>query len=99
MQIPLNAYIVASSDQVSTITGGEVVILGLSNGVYYGLNEVGRAVWEALKSPIKVSDICEKIKAEFDTNEQECESDLRTLLDDLYTHQLISIQSEPNDPS
>jgi hypothetical protein len=38
--------VVAVRDQVSSDLGGEVAILDLTGGMYYGLDAVGARVWE-----------------------------------------------------
>ena len=91
MQIPLDAIISASSDQVSTTTGTDVVILGLSNGTYYGLNEVGQCIWETIKQPIRVSEVCEKVTLAYDVDSETCQADVTTLLADLERHKLIQV--------
>jgi hypothetical protein len=42
----------ATRDQVSSDLKGEVAILDLKAGVYYGLDAVGARVWELLQGPV-----------------------------------------------
>ena len=54
-----------SSAQVSSNVADEVVILNHDKGVYYGLGEVGAAIWSALESgPKSFDELCELITAE-----------------------------------
>lgn len=83
MPISSHSRLVATDDQVSTTVGDEVVILGMHDGVYYGLDEVGARVWPLLRTPIVVSAIVSAIVSEFDVDHATCERDVLRLLDDL----------------
>ncbi|MDP3566401.1 MAG: PqqD family protein [Methanobacteriales archaeon HGW-Methanobacteriales-1] len=69
----------------------EVVILGLKDGVYYGLNPVGAFIWNLIQKPITVKEIKEAILNEYDVEEEVCENDLIELLGNLQEKNLIEI--------
>jgi hypothetical protein len=69
----------------------EVVILGLKDGVYYGLNPVGAFIWNLIQKPITVKDIKEAILNEYDVEEEVCEKDLIELLGNLEEKNLIEV--------
>jgi hypothetical protein len=83
MAFTSRSRVVATEDQVSTAVGGEVVILGMHDGVYYGLDAVGARVWSLLQAPLAVSEIVEVITGEFDVDAPRCERDVLALLEDL----------------
>ncbi len=83
MALTSRSRVVASEDQVSTTVGGDVVILGMHDGVYYGLDAVGARVWSLLQEPLAVSAIVEVIAGEFDVEAAQCERDVLSLLEDL----------------
>lgn len=89
--MPLTAAsrIVVSDEQVFTTLGGEAVILGLRDGVYYGLDAVGARVWALLAEPRRVGDLVSTIVAEFDVTPERCEADVIALLEDLATRGLV----------
>jgi hypothetical protein len=84
-----------SDQQVFTTVGGEAVVLGLRDGVYYGLDSVGARIWALLVVPRRVSEIVDAIVAEFEVTPQQCERDVLALLTDLATRDLI--QEAPGD--
>ncbi len=89
------SIIVAAQQQVSgELPDGDVVILNLNNGVYYGLNQVGARIWELIKEPISVRDICRSLLNEYDIDENQCTQDILQLLSELEANQLISLQGE-----
>src|SRR5215218_6741371 len=90
MRFKSDSCVVASDEQVSTSLGEETVILGMGDGVYYGLDAVGARVWELLATPRRVSDLVRTVVGEFDVAPEQCERDVLALLDDLAERRLVS---------
>jgi Coenzyme PQQ synthesis protein D (PqqD) len=90
--ISQHTVVVASSEQVSSDLAGESVILNLKTGTYYGLNAVGSSVWLLIQEPKTVQHLCEAILQEYDVDPQTCEQDVKTLLTDLLSAQLVEIK-------
>ncbi|WP_373513448.1 PqqD family protein [Persicitalea sp.] len=79
-----------SSAQVSSNVADEVVILNHDKGVYYGLGEVGAAVWSALESGPKTFDeLCTLVTEEYEVDSTTCEADVSALLDELVREKLV----------
>lgn len=89
MPFTRHSCVVVSDEQVSTAVGDETVILGMRDGVYYGLDAVGARVWALVASPRRVSELVLAITEEFDVSPERCERDLLTLLDELSARQLV----------
>jgi hypothetical protein len=83
--------VVASPRQVSSDLGGEAVILHLESGVYYGLNEVGAAIWALLREPKGVVEIQESIQAEFAVDAERCQKDVIAILRQFEADGLIEV--------
>lgn len=81
--------IVATRDHVSCDLGGEVVILSLQNGIYYGLDAIGAKVWALLAEPHAVSEIRDALLREYDVEAERCERELLALLNDMAGHLLV----------
>ena len=71
--------VVVSKDQVSCDLAGEAAILGLKNGVYYGLDPVGARIWSLIQVPVVVSAVRDAIVQEYDVEAERCERDLLDL--------------------
>lgn len=87
-----DSTVVASPEQTSSRVGEEVVVLGLEEGVYYGLDAVGARVWELIREPRAVADICETIVREYDVDDDRCARDVLDLLAALAERRLIEIR-------
>lgn len=89
MRFSRDSCVVASDDQVSTALGDETVILGMADGVYYGLDAVGARIWALLATPHRVSQLVGTILDEFDVSAEQCERDVLALLDELSERRLV----------
>jgi hypothetical protein len=94
MPLTLDSRVVASDDQVHTSLGDEAVILGLQDGVYYGLEAVGARVWSLLSVPRRVSEIIALLVEEFDVSAERCERDVLAFLGDLGERGLIRLEPD-----
>ncbi|HKP16491.1 MAG TPA: PqqD family peptide modification chaperone [Gemmatimonadaceae bacterium] len=90
MRFNRDSCVVVSDEQVSTSLGDETVILGMEDGVYYGLDAVGARIWALLATPRRVSELVSTILGEFDVTPEQCERDVLALLDDLFDRRLVS---------
>ena len=73
----------ASLQQAHCDVHGEIVILDVERGAYYGLEEVGARVWELLQTPRRVFEVRDILVAEFDVSAEKCEQDLTSFLGEL----------------
>ena len=89
---PLTDSIVAASkEQVCCDLNGEVIILNLSNGTYYGLDTIGAHVWNLIQEPKIVGDLVAALLEEYDVDRNRCEQELAALLRELASEKLVSI--------
>ena len=96
-RVPLDASVVATRRQLSTMLADEVIILGLDDSMYYGLSGTGARIWELLQAPRTIADIVTTIAEEFEVDRGRVEADLDVLLDELQSRGLIAITRTPVD--
>ena len=89
--ISKGAIVVATREQVSSDLAGEVVILNLNRGVYYGLDEVGALVWNLIQEPRPVEAIRDAILEGYEVEPDRCERDLLALLQDMEAAGLVEV--------
>lgn len=79
-----------SADVVAREVGGEMVLLDLSSGQYFGLDPVGGRIWELLaEGPRELAQLCDSVEAEFDAPRDRIEADLLSLAKQLKDQDLI----------
>jgi len=69
---------------------GQAVILDLSSGLYFGLNEVGTRIWTLIGEGRSVADIVQILSHEYEADASNIERDVRELADALLSRNLIS---------
>ena len=89
--VPEDAKIVASTDQISGDLSGEVVVLNLKNGTYYGLQDVGNRVWELLQQPTTLLKVQSAIADEYDVALDVARQDVQELVDSLASEGLVEV--------
>lgn len=70
--------------------GNEVVLLDVESGRYFGLNDVGAAVWNHLADDCSLSDLVEAVVAAFDVEDDQAASDVNALMRDLIDAGLVT---------
>jgi hypothetical protein len=95
MTAPLDAAstVVVAHDVLSTELGAEHVMLNLRDGTYYGLDEVGSAIWKLLQSPVTVAEICDAILDTYEVDADRCRRDVVRLLTELVERGLVEIRT------
>lgn len=83
--------VAARHGQLSTTLAGEVVILDVERGVYFGLDGVGAKVWELLQAPVPVAEIVDRLAPQYDVARETLAADVQELLADLAGRGLIDV--------
>jgi Coenzyme PQQ synthesis protein D (PqqD) len=79
---------------MSTQFEGEAVLMHISKGEYYGLNEVGAFIWTLMSNPVSIKTLCQAVEQEFDVLPELCKSDILTLIEQLGAIDLVEIVSK-----
>jgi hypothetical protein len=92
--LPTNSFVKATSDQVSSELGPEVVILHVKDGMYYGLNEVGMMMWRELQDGCSVGDLIERVSNQYQVDRQQCEEDVKRVLQEMMEAHLVTVETK-----
>jgi hypothetical protein len=85
------AVIAVASRVVGTELDGEFVMLDPDSGNYYGLNEVGSAVWRLIASPRRLDEVVAHVCATFEVAPDRCRADVEHLVSELANRQLVTV--------
>lgn len=77
---------------------GEVVLLNLQSGVYYGLDPVGSRIWHLLTDRRSTDEVCAVLLDEFDVSPDVLRADVTRIVQELAEQGLIAMQA-PAPPS
>ena len=75
---------------MSRLVGDETVLLDLSSGVYFGLDGVGKRIWESIDEGLSLHETAAAIAAEFEVEETHAQADLIAFATDLVERGLLT---------
>ncbi len=84
--------ITAVKDHVFCELDSETVILNSKKGMYYGLNEVGGAVWTYIQEPRTFEQIVEMVHGKYEGDIEQMKDDVDRLLQGMAAASLIQVQ-------
>jgi hypothetical protein len=58
----------------------EVIIMSVQKGAYYGMNEVGRFLWERLAEPVTAGALIDAVQEAFEVDANTCRADVLKVL-------------------
>ena len=80
---------------VSKTVDEKVVLLNLSNGAYFSLNEVGALVWKLCSGKKTIRDIVSSVGRKFPRDKNRISKDVLGFLEELKRQRLVRITPTP----
>lgn len=68
---------------------GELVMMGVKQGEYFGLRDVAASIWKHLESPRTVRELSVLVADEYAIGASDCEHDVESFVDTLVAKQLV----------
>ncbi len=93
-RLTLDTRVAAAPDLMASDLAGEMVLLSLADGVYYGLDAVGAHIWRLLDQPRTIRAVVDDVVAQYHVERARCEHDVLTFLGDLNTHGLVAVVAD-----
>lgn len=75
-----DARFTAADSVQFTAVDGEVILIDLAQERFFGLNEVGAALWLGLTEGLPLGAVLDRLQAEFDVTRQVLEADVARML-------------------
>lgn len=91
MSITMENIVSRNPDLLAVPMDGDLVMMSISEGHYFGINPVGVRIWEALENSQTVRQLCEIITNEFDVDKQTCESDVRNFIQKMLEAKVVTM--------
>lgn len=91
----LDTVVVRNSDVLGSDVGDDTVLMGIEQGSYYTLTATSRVIWERLKAPVRVRDLCAELAEAYRMPLETVEVDTIEFLDYLETQRLIERKPAP----
>jgi hypothetical protein len=74
---------------MSRLVDDETVLLDLESGMYFGLDGVGKRIWDSVTEGHSIGQITEIITAEFEVDEARAQADVVAFTSDLVERGLL----------
>jgi Coenzyme PQQ synthesis protein D (PqqD) len=78
------------SQVMSRLVGDETVLLDLSSGIYFGLDGVGKRIWETVTEGRSLEETAKIITTEFEVEETRAQADVVEFAKDLVERGLLT---------
>ena len=92
LELTATSIISAHPEQLSSELDGETILLQMSSGLYYGLNEMGAKIWEMIQTPMAFQALKEQLLEAYEVSEEVCVNEVTKLLTDLHNANLIEVK-------
>jgi hypothetical protein len=89
MSVTMSDRVTVHPSVISRELSGELVLLNLESGVYYGLDHVGTRVWQLLLEDKSVSDVCDAMVGEYEVQPDVLQEDVSALVRELCEKGLV----------
>lgn len=80
-------------NHIETLVDGEVVLMHLTSGKFFSLDNVSKRVWQLLDQHREIDGLVAELCAEFDVTPEQCEADVAELLGVLANRDLLIYES------
>ena len=91
--VALETIIVRNDTILDANVGAETVLMSVENGQYYALTATSRAIWERLKEPVCVRDLCADLARTYQTPLETIEADTLEFLSYLEAQKMIEVRA------
>ncbi|MCL4672321.1 MAG: lasso peptide biosynthesis PqqD family chaperone [Sphingomonadaceae bacterium] len=78
-------------DLLAVEMDGDLVMMSIERGEYYGVGEVGTRIWELIERPQTLAELVAALCSEFEIGEAQCRSDIVAFLGELESNGLVVV--------
>ena len=84
-----SAPLLRSPDIIASEVDGELVLISIQDGKYFGLDTVGSEIWRLLEEPRSSAALVAALQAQFEGDADEVERDTLAFIDELASNGLL----------
>lgn len=76
LPLAANSHVIRSPDLIATEMDGDIVMMHVRSGQYFGISGVGPRLWALLEHPMTIEQMTDTIVSEYKVDEQTCRGDI-----------------------
>ncbi|MFZ6864650.1 PqqD family peptide modification chaperone [Undibacterium sp. Ji67W] len=89
ISLDMSSKFIRNPDLVAVPMDGDLVMMSISQGSYYGVNPVGSVIWEALQTPQTLEHLCQVVVKEFAVDADTCLKDVQTFVTQMLNAKVV----------
>jgi hypothetical protein len=87
------ATIISRSPSVLTAeVGGEIVMMNIEQGHYFGLDEIGSDIWKRIEPPCSFATLIEGLAADYEADRATIVAEVQSLLGNMANHDVVRLR-------
>ena len=90
-----DSIVVAAREQFACELQADLLVLNAASGFYYGLNPLGKRIWQLIQEPTEVGAVRDQLLKEFDVDRERCVGELKVFLQDMAQNGLVEVKGAP----
>jgi hypothetical protein len=90
-RIALESKIARMEGLLATELDGELVLMSIDQGAYYGMEQTARRIWDLLEQPMQVDELCGRLSTDYQVDPEICQRDVLPFLEQLLEEGLIVV--------
>ena len=92
MNISISSIISKSDNLLEATMKDSLALMSIEQGSYYGLNPVGKIIWENIDNPVDVKSLVDLLLNKFTIDEDTCKKETLNFLKELEKREMINIK-------
>ena len=93
-EIEMPTVVTRSGAVVSAgIDDGEIVMMNVEKGMYYGMGDIESCIWELMERPLSISQLCDTLTERYDVTREICQEDVLGFLHQLHEEGLVEFHN------
>ena len=92
-----SSVLVRSSGVLDADIDGEIVMMSIERGEYYGLDVIGSDIWAHLEKPLAVKELCSRLLKSYEVGPEDCRRDVVAFLETLLADVSLELVDEAGD--
>ncbi len=89
--VTLDSVVVAHGSLMSSEVDGELVMMDVDKGTYYGLDPVAARIWAAIAEPARLGDVCSSLVERYDVDHDTCAAEVLAFVGQLRDAGLVTV--------
>lgn len=89
--ISLDSTVKRSASILTQRLDEDIVMANIDSGLYFGIDNSSKQIWELLESPLTVKEICSQLSKVYAVDAATCERDVLEFVNELVNEGLIQV--------